>query len=93
MEPTVVHVISGSTVFSLGSNISPRWVPLLSPFREVSQIGAMMRRTLTCADEAKGWLSFMQRGDATVHTPVQRVAAVIVIKAGPGGKRMVPANG
>ena len=40
----------------------------------------MMRRTLTCADKARGWLSFMQRSDATVRTPVQRVAAVIKAK-------------
>ena len=42
----------------------------------------MMRRTLTCGDEAEGWLSIMERSDTAMRTPVQRVAAVIKAKLG-----------
>ena len=58
------------------------WEAYVTDVATLRPSDTMMRCTLTCADEAKGWLSLMQRSDATTRTPLQRVAAVIKAKLG-----------
>ena len=58
------------------------WEAYVTDVTTPRPLDTMMRRTLTCGDEANGWLSIMERSDTAMRTPVQRVAAVIKAKLG-----------